>query len=323
MWKFEGQEHIYKLIQNSMNKTRINHAYLLLGPEHIGKTTLSLEITKFLHCIDEIKPCQNCDQCVRINTTTHPDIVLVGNTISEIREIQEKVSLSPFLSTSKTFIIPNAENLTIEASNALLKILEEPPNNVTFIISATDEQYLPSTISSRCQKLELYPLSTKKIYEYLIQHFDISNEEAKEEAKLISKLSKGRLGWAITAYTDTNFLQTRNHDISLFDQIINGDMSERFLLSQQLSNNFNKNKDNIYTTLETWLSYLRDVMLLQTNSQELIINIDYEQKLIELGNKFELTRIIESIKVIDKATKNLNKNGNPRITLDNLLMRFP
>ena len=105
MWKFEGQEHIYKLIQNSMVKTRINHAYLLLGPEHIGKTTLSLEITKFLHCIDEIKPCQNCDQCVRINETNHPDIVLVGNTISEIREIQEKVSLSPFLSNSKTFII--------------------------------------------------------------------------------------------------------------------------------------------------------------------------------------------------------------------------
>ena len=140
---------------------------------------------------------------------------------------------------------------------------------------------------------------------------------------LISKLSKGRLGWAITAYTDTNFLQTRNHDISLFDQIINGDMSERFLLSQQLSNNFNKNKDNIYTTLETWLSYLRDIMLLQTNSHELIINIDYEKKLIELGNKFELSTIIESIKVIDKASKNLNKNGNPRITLDNLLMRFP
>ena len=100
-------------------------------------------------------------------------------------------------------------------------------------------------------------------------------------------------------------------------------MADRFLLSQQLSNNFNKNKNSIFTTLETWLGYLRDVMLIKTNSKELIVNIDYEEKLIELGNKFELKKIIESIKVIDKASKNLNKNGNPRITLDNLLIQFP
>ena len=276
MWNFEGQEHIYRLIQNSMNKTRLNHAYLLLGPEHIGKSTLSLEITKYIHCLDEKKPCQKCQQCLRVNEKTHPDVVLVGYTIGEIREIQEQVSLSPFFSSSKTFIIPNAENLTIEASNALLKILEEPPNNVTFIICATDEQYLPTTIVSRCQNLELYPLSAERIHNYLIQYFNILNNEGKEEAKLISKLSKGRLGWAITAFTDTNFLQTRNHDISLFNDIINGDMAERFLLSQQLSNNFNKNKNSIYTTLETWLDYLRDVMLIKTNSEELIVNIDKE-----------------------------------------------
>ena len=323
MWNFEGQEHIYRLIQNSMNKTRLNHAYLLLGPEHIGKSTLSLEITKYIHCLDEKKPCQKCQQCLRVNEKTHPDVVLVGYTIGEIREIQEQVSLSPFFSSSKTFIIPNAENLTIEASNALLKILEEPPNNVTFIICATDEQYLPTTIVSRCQNLELYPLSAERIHNYLIQYFNILNNEGKEEAKLISKLSKGRLGWAITAFTDTNFLQTRNHDISLFNDIINGDMAERFLLSQQLSNNFNKNKNSIYTTLETWLDYLRDVMLIKTNSEELIVNIDKEIILNELGNKFELKTIIESIKVIDKASKNLNKNGNPRITLDNLLIQFP
>ncbi|MFL2627127.1 MAG: ATP-binding protein [Dehalococcoidia bacterium] len=323
MWKFEGQDHIYKLIQNSMSKTRINHAYLLLGPEHIGKSTLSLEITKFIHCSEKSKPCQKCPQCLRVNEKTHPDVVLVGNTIGEVRDIQEQVSLSPFFSTSKTFIILNGENLTIEASNALLKILEEPPNNVTFLICATDEQYLPTTIVSRCQNLELYPLPVERIHDYLIRYFDISNDEGKEEAKLISKLSKGRLGWAITAYTDTNFLQTRNHDISLFNDIVNGDMADRFLLSQQLSNNFNKNKNSIFTTLETWLGYLRDVMLIKTNSKELIVNIDYEEKLIELGNKFELKKIIESIKVIDKASKNLNKNGNPRITLDNLLIQFP
>ena len=100
-------------------------------------------------------------------------------------------------------------------------------------------------------------------------------------------------------------------------------MAERFLLSQQLSNNFNKNKNSIYTTLETWLDYLRDVMLIKTNSEELIVNIDKEIILNELGNKFELKTIIESIKVIDKASKNLNRNSNPRITLDNLLIRFP
>ncbi len=323
MWNFVGQEHIYNLIQNSMSKTRINHAYLLLGPEHIGKTTLSLEITKFLHCLEEKKPCQTCDQCIRIKDSTHPDVILVGNTIGEIREIQEQVSLSPFLSTSKTFILLKGEDLTIEASNALLKILEEPPNNVTFIICATDEKYLLTTIPSRCQKLELYPLSSEKIYQYLVKYFDISNDEATRETKLISKLSKGRLGWAITAYTDTNFLQTRNHDISLFNQIINGDMADRFLLSQQLSNNINKSKDSIYTTLETWLSYLRDVMLLKTNSDELIVNIDYEKELTELENEFELKKIIESIKIIDEASNNLRNNGNTRITLDNLLMRLP
>ena len=112
-------------------------------------------------------------------------------------------------------------------------------------------------------------------------------------------------------------------DISLFNDIINGDMAERFLLSQQLSNNFNKNKNSIYTTLETWLDYMRDVMLIKTNSEELIVNIDKEIILNELGNKFELKTIIESIKVIDKASKNLNRNSNPRITLDNLLIRFP
>jgi len=319
MWNFKGQEHIYKLIQNSIATKRISHAYLLLGPEHIGKSTLALEITKYIHCLEPEKPCQNCMHCLRILEKTHPDVITLGNSIKDVRELKQQVSLTPFLSTQKTIILNQADKLTLEASNALLKVLEEPPDNVTFILCALDEQYLPGTIISRCQKLELFPLDETKIYDYLNDNYNLSSAEA----SIITKLSNGRLGWAIKACTDTNVMQTRNLDISLLIEIIEGDMSERFLISQQLTNNYNKSKESIYSTFETWISYLRDLILLKNDAKELIINIDHHDELSKSEKQFELLTIIDSIKEIDKAAQNLSKNGNPRITLDNLLIRFP
>lgn len=162
-----GQEPIVKALRNALRLKRISSAYLFAGPRGVGKTTTARIFAKGLNCeaSDDItdRPCGKCQACRDIELGRHPDVIEIdaasNRGIDEIRAIRESVKYLPSRGRKKVYIIDEAHMLTMEAFNALLKTLEEPPEHVVFILATTDPHRIPPTILSRLQKYEFRPIS--------------------------------------------------------------------------------------------------------------------------------------------------------------------
>ncbi|MCX6012988.1 MAG: AAA family ATPase, partial [Chloroflexi bacterium] len=162
MWNIIGQQDAVELLSKSLNIGRVSHAYLLTGPRHVGKMTLAVNLAQALNCTSDQVPCGECESCVRISTGRNSDISLIDLSaesteigINQIKEMERLASLKPYESKCRIFIINEAEKLSTEASNCLLKTLEEPPADVIIILLAVKPDSLLPTILSRCQRVDL------------------------------------------------------------------------------------------------------------------------------------------------------------------------
>ncbi|MCG2788427.1 MAG: DNA polymerase III subunit gamma/tau [Actinomycetia bacterium] len=164
-----GQEYVVQTLENAIIKNRISHAYMFCGPRGTGKTSLARIFAKALNCVNgpTSKPCNKCDNCVSISNGNNMDVIEIdaasNRGINEIRELREKVKYLPAALRKKVYIIDEVHMLTTEAFNALLKVLEEPPEHVIFIMATTEPHQVLATIMSRCQRFDFYPIPQDKI----------------------------------------------------------------------------------------------------------------------------------------------------------------
>jgi DNA polymerase-3 subunit delta' len=331
MWEVIGQGRAVSLLQQSLKAGRLAHAYLLVGPQHVGKMHLAIKLAQALNCEVEEKPCFECIACKKIAAGTHADVIVIGlaqneeNTeakligIDQIKEVQHAASLPPFEGKHKVFIIDGAELLSTEAANCLLKTLEEPESKVTFILLTTNDRLLLPTVVSRCQRLELTPLPIKEEVEALME----SREMAPERARLLAGLSHGCPGWALAAAGDESTLQHRNEEVERLVKVIKDDYVGRFDYAGQLAARFTQNRVAIYETLERWLDYWRDLLLVKLGSEETITNIDRKQELIEMAGGYQLTQIKDCIEGIRRTAEQLRQNVNARLALEVLMLDIP
>ncbi|MCS7201752.1 MAG: DNA polymerase III subunit gamma/tau [Dictyoglomus sp.] len=200
-----GQEHIVITLKNSIRFGRITHAYLFAGPRGTGKTTIARLLAKSLNCVNgpTENPCLKCNSCIEISEGNSLDVIEIdaasNRGIDEIRDIREKARLLPVRDRYKVYIIDEVHMLTTEAFNALLKILEEPPEHVIFILATTEPQRVPLTILSRCQRFDFRRLSREEIKEHLEK---IAREEGgnitEGALKLVAIQSQGSMRDAIS-----------------------------------------------------------------------------------------------------------------------------
>ena len=168
-----GQEHIKKALANAINLNKISHAYLFTGPRGTGKTSCARILAKSLNCIEgpTITPCGKCPSCVDITNSTPVDVIEIdaasNRKVEDAQNILEKVQYVPVNGKYKIYIIDEVHMLTNQAFNALLKTLEEPPENVIFILATTEPQKVLETIKSRCQRFDFRRITTDDIVKHL------------------------------------------------------------------------------------------------------------------------------------------------------------
>jgi DNA polymerase-3 subunit delta' len=334
MWHIIGQDKAVSLLQRSLDKGKLAHAYLLVGPASVGKTTLALNLAQALNCEQSQPPCGECDSCHKIASGKHADVQIIGLagngasteartrteiSIDQIRQIQHTASLPPFEGKCRVYIIDGAEQMSTEASNCLLKTLEEPVDRVVFILLSTSEKLLLETIISRCQRIELPPLGEGEVEQALIKHWQVEQQKA----HLLSRLSHGRLGWAIDALSDDGVLQQREERLNTFIEVMNSDYEERFACASGVAFQFSRNRGMVFELLTLWRDFWHDVMMVKTGVREVVSNVDYLDKLIEMAQTFSLAQIRNVIRSIETTGEQLKLNVNPQLVLEVLMLSIP
>jgi DNA polymerase-3 subunit delta' len=333
VWQIVGQSRAISLLQRSLEQGSMAHAYLLVGPPHVGKMTLALNLAQALNCEGDEPPCGLCDTCQKIDSGKHADVQVIGLNsggnstdkprteigINQVKEMQHSSSLPPFEGRYKVFIIDGAELMSTEAANCLLKTLEEPASGVIFILLAANDGVLPATVVSRCQRLELRPLPAPQVEAALIQRWSIEPQKA----ELLARLSHGCLGWALLAANDDSLLQQRAQRVEKLLDIAGSDYEERFDFAAQLVVQFSHSRSLVQEVLDLWLDWWRDLLLVKLGCSSTITNIDHQAMLVELSRDYNLAEVRAFINSIQAAEEQLRQNANPRLVLEMLMLSIP
>jgi len=320
MWEVVGHETAISLLKYSLASEHIAHAYLLTGPPQIGKTTLATNLAQALNCLSEHRPCGECSVCQRIARHVHPDVRLIepeGDSIKieQVRTMQREVALSPYEGRRRVYILCQFENATREAANCLLKTLEEPPDYVVLVLTAHEADLLLPTIVSRCQVLPLRPLPVSQVVQALRERWGVDEEQA----LLLGKLSSGRIGWAVTAYRDSEILARRGRHLAALQEITQRGRLDRLRYAQQLS----RRPEGIPEVLDLWLSWWRDLLLLHAQCPENIVNVDQEPTLHEQAGRYSTEQIKDFIRSIRTTQQQLRQNVNAQLALEVLFLGLP
>ncbi|PIP49284.1 MAG: DNA polymerase III subunit delta' [Chloroflexi bacterium CG23_combo_of_CG06-09_8_20_14_all_45_10] len=325
MWQVIGQDKILALLGHSLKEDNIAHAYLLVGPRHVGKRTLALNLAQALNCDEPEPPCGQCHSCHRILEGKHADVTSLGLDskveigIDDIRGLQRLANLPPYEGKCKVFIIDEAEYLSTEAANSLLKILEEPPPKVVWLLLAAEERRLLPTIISRCQRLELKPMPSEQIQQILTDSYNVDLAKA----KLLARLCHGCPGWALSALADDDLLCQRSQKIDKLASLLTARLEQRFAYAQELALQFSQDRRSAMEVMETWLSWWHDLMLIKGGYKEAITNVDHEVVLEKQVNRMSLKEIKDFTATLCLTEEDISRNVNARLAFESLMLNMP
>ncbi|MFC1961705.1 DNA polymerase III subunit delta' [Chloroflexota bacterium] len=331
MWQIIGQDRIVSLWQGALAKGSLAHAYLLVGPPHVGKMTLALNLAQALNCAREEPPCGECPSCQKIAAGGHADVQIIGLIqngnaeakligIDQVKEMQHTAYLPPFEGRYKVFIIDGAELLSVEAANCLLKTLEEPVSRVVFILLTTNDSLLLETVVSRCQRLELRPLAVAEVEAALADRWSVP----RPQAELLARLCHGCLGWALQATADDSLLRQRDEELAGLCQLTEAGRGKRIEYALQLAAQYQQDRARVYEVLGLWQDYWRDLLLIRAGCPEdLVTNVDRRERLQEEARGYSLAQIRAFIDGIQASGQQLQLNANPRLVLEVLMMDMP
>ncbi len=289
-----GNEKIKAILTSAVSDQNILHSYLFVGIEGIGKSLFAKEFAKMILCMEnENKPCKKCKSCIEYASSNHPDFMLIqpedgkNIKIEQIRYLQEKIAEKPVTSSKKVYIIDEAQTMTREAANCLLKTLEEPPEYAVLILLTSNESKLLTTIKSRCIKIYFMPIANEQVVNYLKQNkldANITNAMIKE--------SEGSIGRII------KILEEKEKYIQI-EEIINKLQTQNITKVWLESEVLYKSKENIIPLLEYMIVVLYE-------------NLKKEDK-ISYAN---------GINIIEEAKQRILSNANYDMTIDNMLLKL-
>lgn len=342
-----AQHRAKNILMRALDHNRVPHAYLFNGPTGVGKEALALEMTKALFCKSENeKPCDDCSSCKRIAAFQHPDVIYVfpssTKKVEEERDILDSVTADPYkrnkpwanptigiekirdirhattlkpLEGKRVVIIAEADKMTIPAANALLKILEEPPDTMHLILTASQVSGMLPTILSRCQEIRLGPLPDNEIEWALIERKQLEPEHA----KLISRISQGSYSRALD-WLDEGFGELREHALSYLRICLRDPQTQIELVEQLVREN---NTKFIKDMLNLILLWFRDAqILMEQGDDKHLINIDQLDTLKKFVSAFESITFQSAFTEIENAINMIERNIQINLILIVLMIKL-
>ena len=321
------------LLRRSIARGRVSHAYLFSGPRRIGKRTLALAFARALNCerlaagsSPKVDPCGKCRRCRLIGAGKHPEVRVVGVQpphrlirVADVESIQADAALKPADVQRKVYVIEQAELLNTDAATRLLKTLEEPSGSVVFILTTTDPEATLPTIASRCQQLRLRPLSRAELAGYLVDALGL----APEQAEGLAALGEGRVGWALQAARDNRLVERRGRVLDELRGLLDADRLDRLQYARALTERWGAQPELVRETLETWLRWWRDLLLLQAGLSERIVNVDRRSELEGQARRLSSADVSAATEGTHNTLLMLDQNVNPRLALDVCLLSLP
>ncbi|MFW6030069.1 MAG: DNA polymerase III subunit gamma/tau [Halanaerobiales bacterium] len=333
-----GQEYVVKTLKNALKNNRIAHAYLFAGPRGTGKTSTAKVFAKSLNCKDDssYEPCGVCENCQKISSGQSLDVIEIdaasNRGIDEIRDLREKVKFYPTEGNYKVYIIDEVHMLTKGAFNALLKTLEEPPENVVFILATTEPHQVISTILSRCQRFDFSLLSIvdiEKRLSYICEKEEVDYE--KEALNLIAHSSNGGMRDAISildqaiSYTNANI--TANELRKMLGKIEKSVLSDyiKYISENdtasalELINDLLEKGKGISRFISDLIEHLRQLLLVK----ECGVNndlIEYPPSRLKLlkgeSEILESTKLVSVLDILTSIEKDIKFTNQPRLVLE-------
>src|SRR6266705_2423266 len=325
-WNIVGHEHAINTLRRALVAQRVRHAYLFTGPEHIGKALLAQRFAQTLLCTDAQdapqNPCNACLSCRKVMHSNHPDVHYISRSpdrqfilIEQVRALQGDAARKTLEGRRNIFIIQGMHEMNVQASNCLLKTLEEPEPDVVLLLTAPDPGSLLPTILSRVQQVPMQLLTTKQIKSALEDRWQVEPDEA----SLIAALAAGRMGWAVQVVEDEVMLAERQAQLETLAKLSTAGKVQRFDVAQRLSSE----SDKLHGILELWLLWWRDMVLAANNCLDLIVNVDMQGIIQNQAAKVGAADSQRMVRAILGTMEALDQNVNARVALEVLMLDLP
>lgn len=316
-----GHEQIKEHMQAAIREKKPFHAYLFQGEEGVGKEALARTFAAGLQCQSESadKPCKECVSCRQMESGNQPDVIWVTREkaslgVDEIREqLCNTMDIKPFSSPYKIYLVPEAEKMTEAAQNALLKTIEEPPEYGVVILMTSNISALLPTIQSRCLTMEFRPLSTAVVESYVKEHCQVPDYQARASAAF----AQGNLGKAMRYAKSEDFIERKDHIISLLRHVEQMDLSEMLAVIKDLGTR----KDEVRDYIDLMVLWYRNVLLFKATKDinQLLFQNEASYISREASHR-SYEKIEEILQAFEKAKVRLRANVNFDITMELMLL---
>ena len=316
-----GNEQIIEHLQNAIRMGKVSHAYILNAPESSGKRMIAEAFAATLQCEKKgAEPCGECHSCKQAASHNHPDIIYVQhekpNTIGvdDIRvQINQDIAVKPYSSPYKIYIVDEAEKMNVQAQNALLKTIEEPPAyGVILLLTTNADAFLP-TILSRCIRLDLKPVADDKLKEFLMKKCGVVDYQA----DICVDFSQGIVGRAVTLASSAHFNEIKDAVLQLLKRVKDIELSEMIGAVKQIG----EYKLDINDFFDMMMIWYRDVLLYKATAD--VNGLVFKDEVYEIKKQANTSSYhgIELIQeALEKAKMRLDANVNFELVIELLLL---